>query len=234
MARREDRLKQLADRLEESYKVDCRAICCDVSKTEECKRLIKEMDGFDIEVFINNAGFGDCSPFIKGDLQKELDMVDVNIKAVHTLTKLVLQKMQGADKGYVLNIASSAGLIPAGPYMATYYATKAYVTSLTQAVARELKEAKSNIYIGCVCPGPVDTEFNSVANVEFALPGITAGYCAQYSLKKMFQKKTVIVPTLVMKLALFAIRLLPRKWYIAITAKQQKKKICTKEERALS
>ncbi|MGN1155340.1 MAG: SDR family NAD(P)-dependent oxidoreductase [Agathobacter sp.] len=233
VARREDRLKQLADRLVELYKVDCRVVCCDVSKTEECKRLIKEIDDIDIEVFINNAGFGDCCPFIKGDLQKELNMVDVNVKAVHTLTKLVLQKMQGADKGYILNIASSAGLIPAGPYMATYYATKAYVTSLTQAIARELKETKSKIYIGCVCPGPVDTEFNSVANVEFALQGISAEYCAQYSLKKMFQKKTVIIPTIVMKLALFGVRLIPRKWYIAITAKQQKKKLYTNAERTL-
>lgn len=225
VARREERLKQLAESLKREYNTQCRVVPCDVSKTEECQRLIKEIKDIEVEVFVNNAGFGDCSPFIKGDLHKELEMVDVNVKAVHTLTKLILQKMQSVNKGYILNIASSAGLIPAGPYMATYYATKSYVTSLTQAIAQELREAKSNIYIGCVCPGPVDTEFNSVANVEFALPGISAEYCAQYSLKKMFQKKTVIVPTITMKLALFGVRLLPRKWYIAITARQQKKKL---------
>ena len=224
-ARREERLKQLAERLKLQYNVECQVVACDVSRIEECQRLMSVIETLEVEIFINNAGFGDCSPFIKGDLQKELDMVDVNVKAVHTLTKLILQKMQKTDKGYILNIASSAGLIPAGPYMATYYATKAYVTSLTQAIAQELYEAKSRIYIGCVCPGPVDTEFNAVANVEFSLPGISAEYCAQYSLKKMFQKKTVIIPTFTMKLALFGVRLLPRKWYVAITARQQKKKL---------
>ena len=225
VARREERLKVLAERLEQEYHITCRVISCDVSITEECNRLVREIEDLQVEVFINNAGFGDCSLFLNGDLQKELDMVDVNVKAVHTLTKLILQKMQKKDYGYILNVASSAGLIPAGPYMATYYATKAYVTSLTQAIAHELKETKSNIYIGCVCPGPVDTEFNAVANVEFSLLGITAEYCAKYSLKKMFQKKTVIVPTFTMKLALFGVRLLPRKWYVAITARQQKKKL---------
>ena len=225
VARREERLKTLAEELKQQYGTICRVIPCNVSNTEECYRLVDALSDIHVEVFINNAGFGDCSPFLKGDLTKELDMVDVNIKAVHTLTKLMLQKMQEKNEGYILNVASSAGLIPAGPYMATYYATKAYVTSLTQAIAQELKEAKSNLYVGCVCPGPVDTEFNQVANVEFSLPGISAEYCAKYSIKKMFQKKTVIIPTLTMKLVLFGVRLLPRKWYIAITARQQKKKL---------
>lgn len=225
VARREERLKQLAEDLSQQYGTQSLVLPCDLSKTKECERLMQEIGDYPVEVFINNAGFGDCSTFVTGDLQKELDMIDVNVKAMHTLTKLILQKMQKVDSGYILNIASSAGLIPAGPYMATYYATKAYVTSLTQAVARELKETKSNIYIGCVCPGPVDTEFNRVANVEFSLPGISAEYCARYSLKKMFCKKTVIIPTLTMKLALFGVRLIPRKWYIALTAGQQKKKL---------
>ncbi len=225
VARREERLKNLARRLQQEYDVTCRVIACDVSVTEECRGLMEELRDIQIDVFINNAGFGDCRAFLKGDLQKELDMVDVNVKAVHTLTKLVLKKMQERDYGYVLNIASSAGLIPAGPYMATYYATKAYVTSLTQAIACELQEAGSGIYIGCVCPGPIDTEFNTVANVEFSLPGISAKYCADYSIKKMFQKRTVIIPTIVMKIALFGVRFLPRKWYIALTARQQKRKL---------
>ena len=109
--------------------------------------------------------------------------------------------------------------------MATYYATKAYVTSITQALAREVKEAKSNVYVGCLCPGPVDTEFNQVANVEFALPGITAEYCAEYGLKMMFKKKTVIIPTFQMKFLITMSRFFPRKWCVAITAKQQKKKL---------
>ena len=225
VARREERLKTLADKLKSQYDTECRIIPCDVSKTEACVRMIDEIADISVEVFINNAGFGNCSPFLDSDLEKELDMVDVNIKAVHTLMKLMLKRMQAENKGYILNVASSAGLFPAGPYMATYYATKAYVTSVTQAVARELKEAKSNVYVGCLCPGPVDTEFNQVANVEFALPGITAEYCAEYGLKMMFKKKTVIIPTLQMKFLITISKFSPRKWCVAITAKQQKKKL---------
>lgn len=225
VARRKERLETLADRLEQEYDTKCRIISCDVSKTEECIRLVKEIADIPVEILINNAGFGDCSPFIESDLDKELDMVDVNIKGMHTLMKLMLKRIKSENEGYILNVASSAGLFPAGPYMATYYATKAYVTSITQAVARELKEAKSNVYVGCLCPGPVDTEFNQVANVEFALPGISAKYCAEYGLKMMFKRKTVIVPTFQMKVLTTMGRFFPRKWCVAITAKQQRKKL---------
>ena len=225
VARRKERLEALANELKENYGTVSRIVVCDVSEKAECERLIQEIEDIPVEIFINNAGFGDCSPFLQGDLEKELDMVDVNIKALHTLMKLMLKRMNTENRGYILNVASSAGLLPAGPYMATYYATKAYVTSITQAVARELTEAKSKVYVGCLCPGPVDTEFNQVANVEFALKGITAEKCAQYGLKKMFQKKTVIVPTFPMKFLVFWVRLVPRKLYVAVTAKQQKRKL---------
>jgi short-subunit dehydrogenase len=195
---------------------------------------MEEIKDLPREIFINNAGFGDCGSFINGSLSKEQDMIDVNIKALHTLMKLALQKMErdtldvpASQKkpAYLLNVASSAGLLPAGPYMATYYATKAYVTSLTQGVAAELKEARSNIYVGCLCPGPVDTEFNSVANVEFALKGISAEYCANYGINQMFRKKTVIIPTWFLKVALTFGRMIPRKLCVSIAARQQKKKL---------
>ena len=109
--------------------------------------------------------------------------------------------------------------------MATYYATKAYVTSLTRAVSYEMKQDKSPVYVGCLCPGPVNTEFNDVANVSFTLPGISAEACVSYAIKKMFQKKTVIVPSLRMKVAVTAGRLLPQSLVIPMTARQQKKKL---------
>lgn len=223
VARREERLYKLAEELKEEYGTECKVVVCDVSKTEECTRLMEEIQHLPLEIFINNAGFGDCGSFINGDLSKELDMIDVNIKALHTLMKLALQKME--KQGYLLNVASSAGLLPAGPYMATYYATKAYVTSLTQAVAEELKEAGSDIYVGCLCPGPVDTEFNRVANVEFALKGISPEYCANYGIDQMYRKKTVIIPTWFLKVALTFGRMISRKLCISIAARQQKKKL---------
>ena len=221
VARREERLQELAKELQ----TECKIVVCDVSKTEECIRLMDELKELPIGIFINNAGFGDCGHWIKGSLDKQLDMIDVNVKAVHTLMKFALIHMEKDDEGYVLNVGSSAGLIPAGPYMATYYATKAYVVSLTEAVAKELKDAGSRIYVGCLCPGPVDTEFNRVANVTFALKGISAEYCADYAIDKMFQKKSVIIPTWYLKIALTLGRLLPRKLYISIAGMQQKKKI---------
>ena len=220
-ARREERLKALA----ESLPVECVIIPADLSKTEECLRVMELIQDKKIDIFINNAGFGDCNSFMESDLEKELDMIDVNIKAMHTLCKKMLQKMQKENHGYILNVASSAGLLPAGPYMATYYATKAYVSSLTQAVAQELKEMDSKIYVGALCPGPVHTEFNDVANVEFAIKGITAEYCVEYALKQMIKRQTVIVPTLVMKASTMMGHMAPRKLAVKITSGQQKKKL---------
>jgi short-subunit dehydrogenase len=225
VARREERLKRLAEDLSQQYGTQSLVLPCDLSKTKECERLMQEIGDYPVEVFVNNAGFGDCSTFVTGDLQKELDMIDVNVKAMHTLTKLILQKMQKADSGYILNIASSAGLIPAGPYMATYYATKAYVTSLTQAVARELKEMGSKVYVGALCPGPVDTEFYDVAHVEFTLKGITPEYCVEYAIKQMIKRQTVIVPTMLMKASTTLSKIAPRELSIKITSGQQRKKL---------
>ena len=223
VARRRDKLEQV----QKSIKTESIIIAADLSERDECVRVITETLGLNIDVFINNAGFGDCGRFYETDANKDLQMIDVNVTAMHLLLKMMLQRMKSSKVtgGYILNVASSAGLLPAGPYMATYYATKAYVTSITQAVARELKEEDSEIYVGALCPGPVDTEFNDVANVEFALKGISAGYCVTYALKQMFdRRKVLIVPTLRMKLAILGTRFLSRDQAVALTADQQKKK----------
>ena len=221
VARRKERLEQLAQELN----TKCMILTADLSNVDECKRLMNELDSVEIEVFINNAGFGYCGEMLSIDTETELNMIDLNVKAMHLLAKLALNKMIDKNKGYVLNVASSAGLLPAGPYMSAYYATKAYVTSLTRGVAEELRRKHSNVYIGCLCPGPVDTEFNKVANVEFALKGITASYCANYAITQMFKKKITIVPAFKMKALVVLARFLPTKLYIRIAAKQQRKKI---------
>jgi short-subunit dehydrogenase len=184
-----------------------------------------KISDLNVEVFVNNAGFGDAGEFVSGSLDKELDMIDVNVRALHILTKEMLKNFQKKGRGYILNIGSSAGLFPAGPYMATYYATKAYVVSFTEAIARELKETNSPVSISVLCPGPVDTEFNRVADVEFSLKGISAAECASYALKEMFKGKVRIVPTLTMKLAVFGTRFISRNATIRLTGRQQKKKI---------
>lgn len=224
VARRRERLMQLSRELE---KMGSRVviITADLSGKEECYRLMKELSDKPVGMFINNAGFGECGSFLETDLEKELTMIDVNVRAMHLLTKLILRRMEKQEGGYILNVVSSAGLIPAGPYMAAYYATKSYMASLTRAIAQELKERGSNVYIGALCPGPVDTEFNDVANVEFALPGISPEYCAEYAVRQMKRRKVLIVPTFTMKAATTFGRLIPQSLYINLTGRQQKKKI---------
>ena len=103
----------------------------DIRNTSDIARLIGETSGLDVEVVINNAGFGDLGDFDQTDIEKEMAMIDTNIKGLHMMTKEYLKVFLEKDKGYILNVSSSAGLMPAGPYMATYYATKAYITSIS-------------------------------------------------------------------------------------------------------
>lgn len=223
-ARRQERLEELAGELR-SRGTECCLVSADLSEREGCDRLLEQLEDKRVGVFINNAGFGDCGCFLETELEKELNMIDLNVKMLHYLTKRILRKMEAQGYGYLLNVASSAGLLPAGPYMAAYYAGKAYVASLTQAVARELKERGSRVYVGVLCPGPVDTEFNSVANVRFALPGIGVEECVNCALRQMKKRKTVIVPSLTMKAAASFSRFLPREMCVRFVGMQQKRKL---------
>ena len=218
------------NRLEEfqaSSEAECRLIQKDISNTEACKELLDDLSDETIDIFINNAGFGTTGNFTETDLEKELSMIYVNDVAMHILFKGILQKMQTNGGGSILNVASSAGLLPAGPYMATYYATKAYVVSLTRAVAHELKQMNSPVYVAALCPGPVDTEFNKNADVIFALKGISAKQCVAECLSGMERHKTIIVPSLRMKAAAFFQHFVPMPLLIKMVAGQQKKKIYT-------
>lgn len=221
IARRRERLEELKKELG----AECVLLTADLSDMAECDRVAQDLQAYTIEIFINNAGFGYCGEILDIENTTELSMIDLNVKAVHLLTKHILKKMEEQNQGYILNVASSAGLLPAGPYMSTYYATKAYVTSFTRGIAEELRRKKSNVYIGCLCPGPVNTEFNQVANVEFALKGISASYCANYAIDRMMKRKITIVPTLQLKVLTVISRLIPVKFYLRIAAKQQRKKI---------
>lgn len=219
-ARREERLNQMIEEVD----VPCEKILADLSKEEECHKLLEQLRDETIDVFINNAGFGICGTFAETELEKEIDMIHVNVVAMHILFKGILQKMKQAGKGNILNVASSAGLLPAGPFMATYYATKSYVASLTKAVAEELKEEGSPVYVGALCPGPVDTEFNEHADVEFALKGISAKECVREAMWGIKKRKVIIVPSAIMKLARIGQNFLPEPVLLKVVAHQQKKK----------
>lgn len=220
VARRTDRLRALAAALP----APCEVFPADLAQRSECERLLQALQGRRIDLFINNAGFGDCGDFLRTDLEKDLAMLDVNVRALHILTKRVAQMMQRQGGGALLNVGSAAGLLPGGPYMAAYYATKAYVVSLTTALAEELRAQRSPVQVACLCPGPVDTEFNAVANVQFALPGISAAYCVRCALAGLRRGQTVIVPGPVVAAGTALSRLLPRRALLALTARQQKRK----------
>lgn len=213
------------DAFEKETGATVRKIAKDISTVESCKELLNEVSDEAIDIFINNAGFGDAGEFIKADLEKEIRMISVNDMAMHILFKGILLQMERRGSGRILNVASSAGLLPAGPYMATYYASKAYVASLTRAVAYELKQSNSPIYVGALCPGPVDTEFNQNADVVFALKGITVQTCVDICLKEMKKNRVIITPTLRMKAANFFQHIMPIPLLLRIVAHQQKKKI---------
>lgn len=191
IGRNEERLNDLKNELENSQKINVKIYAMDLSIKENVYRLYEQER--DIDLLVNNAGFGLYGEFTKTDLDKEVNMIETNITALHILMKLYLQEMVKKDKGHILNVASIAGFMP-GPLMATYYASKNYVVALSRAVHKELKKAKSNVKISVLCPGPVNTNFNNVANVSFKMDGLSSQYVAKYTVNKMLKGKFIIVP----------------------------------------
>lgn len=220
-ARRVERLEELARTLG----VPCRILPADLSRADECGRLCAEMAGETLDILINNAGFGVCGAFADADPARQQEMIRVNVEAMQVLFQFALRKMTAQGHGMILNVASSAGLMPGGPYMAAYYASKAYVVSLTRAVAEELREAHSPVAVCALCPGPVDTEFNDRAGVQFALPGITPQQCVNEAFLGMKRRRVIIVPSALMRLCTTAQKLLPASLLLPIVARQQHKKL---------
>lgn len=222
VARNETKLKEIATELEEKDKIKVEVILMDLSIEENCKELHKKVS--DVDILVNNAGFGDCGNFAKTNLNKELDMIRTNIVAYHILTKLYLVDMKAKNKGRILNVASIAGFMP-GPLMATYYSTKSYVVRLSEAIREELIREKSNVQISILCPGPVETNFNSIANVRFHMREANSFDIAKYAVKKLLKGKFYIIPGLDVKLGIFFSHLIPSKYIAKITYMIQKRKI---------
>ena len=217
------RRKDLMDKLKEELTTNVEVIECDLSIEKNVYKLYENVKDKNIDVLINNAGFGLFGDFSKTDLDTELKMIDVNIKAPHILTKLFLKDFIKKDNGYILNVCSSAGFM-AGPRLNTYYATKNYLTKLTMAINEELRQSKSNVYVGCLCPGPTSTEFNKVAHGTFSIKEASSEYVAKYGIDKMFKKKMIIIPTLRMKLGIFMLRLAPFRLQLIFAYNIQKRK----------
>lgn len=216
------RRKELLEELKKELKTNVEIECVDISNKENCIALYEKHK--DIDILINNAGFGKFGRFEEIPLEQELNMIETNIISIQILTKLYLQEMKRKNKGHILNVASIAGLMPGGPLMATYYATKSYVVSLTNAIRKELEIDKSNVKISVLCPGPVKTNFNNVADVKFSLDGLSSEYVAQYAIDKMLRNKSVIIPGITIKLLNIVRRVIPNNIMLYFTYFQQKRK----------
>ena len=219
VARRTDRLMKLKKELGKH----AQCVRCDVSHLEECKKLHEVMQSQNIEMLVNCAGFGLCGEFVETSMETELQMIDTNIIAVHVLTKLFLKDFVEKNKGYILNVASIAGFF-SGPLMATYYATKNYVVSLTGGIYEELKRKNSNVHICALCPGPVDTEFNKVASVSFSAAPLDSRTVAVQGLDGVMKGKLYVIPSAKIKALKLVKRLLPEKVVTQFCYKFQKKK----------
>lgn len=204
VARNKDELLKI----KANVKVNVEVIELDLLKEKNVFKLYEMCKDRNIDILINNAGFGLFGLFIETDLARELEMIDLNIKAYHILTKLFLKDFVEKDNGYILNVASSAGFM-AGPRLSTYYATKNYVLKLTMAINEELRQSGSNVVVSALCPGPVNTNFNKVAHGEFSIKEASPKYVAEYAINKLFKKKMIIIPTFRIKLGIFLLRILP-------------------------
>lgn len=207
-ARRSERLEALASELG-----NARAVTADLTKADGAARLIADIEaaGEHVEMLVNNAGFGLRGRFAQLDSGRQRDMIDLNIGALTDLARAVAPGMIARKSGAILNVASTAAF-QAGPGMAVYFATKAYVLSLTEALHEELKP--HGIKVSALCPGPTRTEFGAVAGFgddgAFDRIAMTATAVVAAGLKGLERNRAVVVPGLVNKFGAAGTRFLPR------------------------
>lgn len=219
VARDEIKLNELKEEL--SKEVEVIVIPMDLAKEENCISLFNMQK--DVDILVNNAGFGVFGDFTKTDLNKEIDLINTNITAVHILTKLYLTEMCNKNSGKILNVSSIAGSMP-GPLMSAYYASKAYVLRMSEGIREELKRKNSKVQISVLQPGPVNTNFNNVANVKFSMKPLTSEYVAKYAVNKLLKGKFYIVPGFSIKMTRFFAKITPNNILSKIAYNVQERK----------
>ena len=213
-ARRAEPLRALAAEVQRLHNATCHVFTADLADPAAPRQLFEQISaaGLTVDVLVNNAGFGDLGPFAKADLAKTLRMIQVNVSSLTELTALFLPGLLGRNRGRILNVGSIAGFQP-GPYMAVYYATKAYVNSFSEALHSELRG--TGVTVTVLCPGPVSTEFAAVAGMQ-ATRVFSAGQAmgarpvAEAGVRAMKAGRRMVVPGWRNKLLLFLERFTPR------------------------
>lgn len=224
VARRGDRLMKM----KEEFSVDVTVIQTDLSIAENCFALYQRCRNEHVDILVNNAGFGDFGYFDETDIHTDIRMMETNMKAVHILMKLFLKDFKQRNSGYILNVASSAAFLP-GPLMATYYATKSYVLRLSMGVWKELKKQNSRVSISVLCPGPVKTEFDKVANVHFLMQGKNSEEVAMEAIGAMWRRKLIIVPGMLMQISHMFTKCMPDRLLMSCSYHIQHRKNSRKE-----
>lgn len=212
--------KKLND-VKEAMPTDTKVYCYDLSVIDNCFLLYDKVKDEKIDIVINNAGYGIFGDYEMDNIDREMNMIDLNVKCLHILTKLFVNNK---NTKYIMNVASSAGLMRGGPLMSGYYATKSYVCSYSFALYEELRRRGVDKHISVLCPGPVNTNFNKVANVKFNIKSLEAPEVAKYAIDKMFKNKLLIIPGTTVRLGVFLSRFLPLKTLLKITYNIQDKK----------
>ena len=197
-------------RMQETLPVHTEIIALDLAENQAPFTLYEFCRDKHVDILVNNAGFGVFGKFSETALQEELELLQVNVRALHILTKLFLRDFKKRNFGKILNVASSAGFLT-GPLFSSYYASKNYVVRLSLAIAEELRREKSRVTISILCPGPVDTGFNDRAGVQFRVKALTPEAVAKEAVFGLLTGKLLIIPGLMMRVGVAASKLVPEK-----------------------
>lgn len=227
VARSEDKLERIKRAIEKKYRVRAYVFACDLSVGNAADRVVgfALANELEIDMLINNAGFGDRAPFVESDWQRQYDMLQLNVAALMQLTHRILPYMKERGSGKILNVASVASFC-AGPDMSVYYASKAFVRSFSEAIAEEVRQY--GITVTALCPGPVETGFERAANLEGAnmfklLRAADARDVALCGYKAMMRGRTLVYYGAAAKAMSLAIRVFPRSLCRKVAKKVNKK-----------
>ena len=221
VARRRDRLEALGRELQSAHGVKARVLSADLATRDGASRLVEEVGrlGLEIEFLVNNAGFGTSGAFVELDLERELEMIQVNVASLITLTRAFLPAMVARRRGRILNVGSTAGF-PPGPFMAVYYASKAFVNSFTEALWYELRGTGVTATVSC--PGATATEFAAVSgsshSLLFRLGAASPATVARQGYRAMMKGKPMVIHGIKNKLTVQSLRISPRALARAIAA----------------
>ncbi len=227
VARSEAKLREIAAELQKECNITATVIVADLAQPDAPRRIAGELraKAIAIDALVNNAGYGLAGPFVETDLQRELDMIQVNVVALTHLTKLAVREMVARRSGKILNVASTAAFQP-GPLMAVYYATKAYVLGFSEALADELRD--SGVTVTTLCPGPTETGFASAADMEssrlfrMVRPASSADV-ARAGYEGMKRGRRIVIPGIRNKLLVQSLRISPRRLVTALVRKMQER-----------